>query len=139
MKALILYVLFVTIGVLISIGIGYSVEIEFSSTASLIVFLALFFANFGVSWLAVILVMDGTLKDAQGRQAQLNIEKSGRAGIALREANAIAARKIVIATPNRIGVVFGDPEKSPFALSRPDHRCVVRVHHLEPIPRTYVR
>jgi hypothetical protein len=92
MKALILYVLFVTIGALISIGIGYYVEIEFSSTASLIVFLALFFANFAVSWLAVILVMDGTLKDAQGRQAQLDIEKSGRAGIALREANAIAAR-----------------------------------------------
>jgi hypothetical protein len=77
---------------LISIGIGYYVEIEFSSTASLIVFLALFFANFAVSWVAVILVMDGTLKDAQGRQAQLDIEKSGRAGIALREANAIAAR-----------------------------------------------
>jgi hypothetical protein len=69
MKALILYVLFVTIGALISIGIGYYVEIEFSSTASLIVFLALFFANFAVSWLAVILVMDGTFKDAQGRQA----------------------------------------------------------------------
>jgi hypothetical protein len=45
-----------------------------------------------VSWVAVILVMDGTLKDAQGRQAQLDIEKSGRAGIALREANATAAR-----------------------------------------------
>jgi hypothetical protein len=101
MKALILYVLFVTIGALISIGIGYYVEIEFSSTASLIVFLALFFANFAVSWLAVILVMDGTLKDAQGRQSQLDIEKSGRAGIALREANAIAARggKTVIAPP----------------------------------------
>ena len=92
MKALILYVLFVVIGALISIGIGYSVEMEFSSTASLIVFLALFFANFVVSWIAVVLVMDGTLKDAQGRQAQIDIEKSGRAGIALREANAIAAR-----------------------------------------------
>ena len=92
MKALILYVLFVTIGAMVSIGIGYFVEIEFSSTASLIVFLALFFANFAVSWLAVILVMDGTLKDAQGRQAQLDIEKSGRTGIALREANAITAR-----------------------------------------------
>jgi hypothetical protein len=77
MKALILYVLFVTIAALISTGIGYYVEIEFSSTASLIVFLALFFANFAVSWLAVILVMDGTLKDAQGRQSQLDIEKSG--------------------------------------------------------------
>jgi hypothetical protein len=92
MKALILYVLFVAIGATVSIGIGYFVEIEFSSTASLIVFLVLFFANFAVSWLAVVLVMDGTLKDAQGRQAQLDIEKSGRAGIALRAANAIAGR-----------------------------------------------
>jgi hypothetical protein len=92
MKALILYVVFVTIGALISTGIGYYVEIEVSSAASLIVFLALFFANFGVSWIAVILVMDGTLKDAQGSQAQLDIERSGRAGIALRESNASAAR-----------------------------------------------
>jgi hypothetical protein len=106
MKALILYVLFVAIGALISIGIGYYVEIEFSSTASLIVFLALFFANFAVSWLAVILVIDGILKDAQGRQAQLDIEKSGRAGIALREANAIAARggKTVITPRKKIGL-----------------------------------
>jgi hypothetical protein len=92
MKALILYVLFVVIGASIAVGIGYVVEREVSSTASLIVFLALFFANFAVSWIAVILVMDGTLKDAQGRQAQIDIEKSGRAGIALREANAIAGR-----------------------------------------------
>jgi hypothetical protein len=88
MKALILYVLFVVIGASIAIGIGYFVERQVSSTASLIVFLALFFANFAVSWIAVILVMDGTLKDAQGRQAQLDIEKSGRA--ALREATAVA-------------------------------------------------
>jgi hypothetical protein len=92
MKALILYVVFVIIGALISTGIGYYVEIEVSSAASQIVFLALFFANFAVSWIAVILVMDGTLKDAQGRQAQIDIEKSGRAGIALRESNAIAGR-----------------------------------------------
>jgi hypothetical protein len=40
MKALILYVVFVMIGALIATGIGYYVEIEFSSAASLIVFLA---------------------------------------------------------------------------------------------------
>jgi len=78
MKALILYVVFVAIGGLIATGIGYYVEIEFSSTASLVVFLALFFTNFVASWIAVIFVMDGTLKDAQGRQSQLDIEKSGR-------------------------------------------------------------
>ena len=87
MKALILYVVFVTIGALIATGIGYYVEIEFSSAASLVVFLALFFANFVVSWIAVIFVMDGTLKDAQGRQHQLDIERSGR-----RAMNEAAAR-----------------------------------------------
>jgi hypothetical protein len=88
MKALIMYVVFVIIGALIASGIGYWIEKEFSSTLSLIVFLALFFANFGVSWLAVILVMDGSLRDAQGRQSQLDIERSGRAGIAAREKKA---------------------------------------------------
>jgi hypothetical protein len=78
MKALILYVVFVTIGALIATGIGYYVEIEFSSAASLVVFLALFFANFVGSWIGVIFVMDGTLEDAQGRQHQLDIERSGR-------------------------------------------------------------
>jgi hypothetical protein len=85
MKALILYVLFVVIGATIAAGIGYYVEKQFSSALSLLVFLALFFANFGVAWLAVILVMDGSLKDAQGRQSQLDIERSGRASIAARQ------------------------------------------------------
>ena len=62
MKALILYVVFVTIGALIAAAIGYYTEIEVSATASLIVFLALFFTNFAVSWIAVIYIMDGTLK-----------------------------------------------------------------------------
>jgi hypothetical protein len=92
MKALVLYVVFVTIGALISTGIGHYVEIEVPSAASLIVFLALFLANFAVSEIAVILVLDGTLKDAQGCQAQLDIEKLGRAAITLRESNAFAAR-----------------------------------------------
>jgi F0F1-type ATP synthase assembly protein I len=95
MKALLLYALFVVIGISISVGIGYFVEREVSSTASLIVFLFLFFSNFAVSWIAVILAMDGSLKDAQGHQAQLDIEKSGRAGIALREANAVAGRAAI--------------------------------------------
>jgi hypothetical protein len=80
MKALLLYVGFVVIGAVIAGAIGYYVETAVSATASLIVFLALFFANFAVSWIAVIFVMDGSLKDAQGRQAQAEIEKTGRAG-----------------------------------------------------------
>jgi hypothetical protein len=31
-----------------------------------------------VSWIAVILIMDGSLKDAQGRQAQIEIERARR-------------------------------------------------------------
>jgi hypothetical protein len=78
MKALILYIAFVAIGALIATGVGYYVEIEFSSTASLIVFLALFFTNFVVSWIGVIFVMDGTFSDAQGRVAQSEIERLGQ-------------------------------------------------------------
>jgi hypothetical protein len=81
MKALVLYVLFVAIGAAVSIGIGYFVEREVSSTASLIVFLALFFLNFVVSWLAVILAIDGSFKNAQGAQEQLDVEKAGRAAL----------------------------------------------------------
>jgi hypothetical protein len=81
MKALILYVAFVVIGALIASGIGLVVEREVSSTASLIVFLALFFANFAASWIAVILIMDGSLSNAQGRQDQLDTERSGQASM----------------------------------------------------------
>jgi hypothetical protein len=85
MKALILYVLFVVTGMLVSTGVGYYVEREVSSGASLVVFLALFFSNFVVSWLAVILVMDGNLKDARGEQEQREIERTGRAFLEARE------------------------------------------------------
>jgi hypothetical protein len=78
MKALILYSVFVTIGAIGSGTIGYFVEIETSSAMSLLVFLSLFFLNFVVSWIAVILVMDGTLKDWRGEKAQRSIEEKGR-------------------------------------------------------------
>ena len=79
MKALILYVVFVAVGAVVAGLIGYYVEINVSAAASLIVFLSLFFANFAVSWIVVILIMDGSLKDAQGRQAQIEIERARRA------------------------------------------------------------
>lgn len=81
MKALLLYILFVVIGAGIAVGIGYVLEKEISSTVSLVVFLALFFSNLVVSWIAVILVMDGSFSDAQGRLAQAEIEKAGRAAM----------------------------------------------------------
>ena len=88
MKALILYVVFVAIGALVSVGVGYYVEKEISSTASLVVFLTMFFANFGVSWIAVILVIDGNLKNARGEQEQREIERAGRAAMHAREGHA---------------------------------------------------
>lgn len=78
MKALVLYVVFVVAGAVVAGLIGYYVEIEVSAAASLIVFLVLFFANFAVSWIAVIFIMDGSLADAQGRQAQREIERRAR-------------------------------------------------------------
>jgi hypothetical protein len=81
MKALILYVVFVVIGALIAGGVGLLVEREVSSAASLIVFLALFFANFAISWIAVIFAMDGSLRDAQGRQGQIEIERAARSSM----------------------------------------------------------
>ena len=72
MRAL-LYIVFVAIGGLLSVAIGYLVEPKVSMTVSLSVFLALFFANFVVSWMAVVRVMNDSLKDGHGRQAQLDI------------------------------------------------------------------
>jgi hypothetical protein len=85
MKALILYVVFVVVGALISVGVGYYVEKEFSSAASLVVFLAMFFANFAVSWIAVVFVMDGNLKDIRGEAEQREIERAGRTAMLTRE------------------------------------------------------
>jgi hypothetical protein len=78
MKALALYVILVTIGACIAAAIGYGVEIYVSPVWSLIVFLTLFFANFAASWIAVIYIMDGSFADADGRLAQLEIERSQR-------------------------------------------------------------
>jgi hypothetical protein len=62
MKALILYIGLVVGGALLSSLLGVYLEHAFNSTVSLVVFLALFFANFAVSWIIVIYIMDGTLR-----------------------------------------------------------------------------
>jgi hypothetical protein len=62
MKALIIYVGLVIVGAAIATGLGLYLEQAVSSTVSLIVFLALFFGNFVVSWIIVIYIMDGTLR-----------------------------------------------------------------------------
>ncbi len=77
MRAL-LYVVFVTIGGVLAVAVGYLVEPAVSMTASLIVFLALFFANFVVSWIALVLVTNGSLKNEHGRRAHSDIDKAGQ-------------------------------------------------------------
>ncbi len=64
MKALIIYVGLVIVGAILSALLGVYLERAISSTVSLIVFLGCFFANFAVSWMIVIYIMDGTLKKA---------------------------------------------------------------------------
>ena len=58
MWLLIIYMVFVAIGGLISIAVGYYVESYYSSGLSLIVFLTLFFVNFAVSWVLTLAVVD---------------------------------------------------------------------------------
>jgi hypothetical membrane protein len=65
MKALIIYVGLVIAGALLATLIGIYIERTISSTVSLVVFLTLFFANFATSWVAVIYIMDGTLKKTE--------------------------------------------------------------------------
>lgn len=62
MKALLLYVGLVIVGAAIATGLGLYLEQAVNSTVSLIVFLALFFGNFVVSWIIVVYIMDGTLR-----------------------------------------------------------------------------
>jgi len=92
MKALLLYVVFVLAGGTLAVLIGYYVEQQTSSAVSLIVFLSMFFANFAVAWILTILVMDGSLKNAQGAQDQMDIEKAGRTSMNAARESSRAAR-----------------------------------------------
>jgi hypothetical protein len=65
MKALILYVGLVVVGAVLAALLGIHLEKAISSTVSLVVFLTCFFANFAISWIIVIYIMDGTLKKSQ--------------------------------------------------------------------------
>ncbi len=65
MKALILYVGLVVVGAVLSALLGIYLEKAISSTVSLVVFLSLFFANFAISRIVVIYIMDGTLRKSE--------------------------------------------------------------------------
>ena len=92
MKALILYVTFVLLGAALSVGVGFVIEREVSATLSLIVFLSMFFANFVIAWILTILVMDGSLKNAQGGKDQLDAERIGKAAMTKAVTDSKAAR-----------------------------------------------
>ncbi|MFY9735749.1 MAG: hypothetical protein WAL02_11550, partial [Rhodoplanes sp.] len=62
MRALILYTVLVIVGTVIAIFIGLFVEREITDAGSVVVFLALFFANFYVSWVITKAVVERTLK-----------------------------------------------------------------------------
>jgi len=79
MKGLMLYVVFLVVGAVLAALIGFYVQSQTSSAASLVVFLSLFFSNFAASWIATIFIMDGSLKNAWGEQEQLEAERRGKA------------------------------------------------------------
>jgi hypothetical protein len=58
MRALVLYCLLTVVGALIAALIGVFVQRETSGAISLLVFLPLFFANFGIAWYLTRYVMD---------------------------------------------------------------------------------
>ncbi len=64
MKALIIYSGRVITGAVLAGFVGLWIEKNFGGATSLIAFLSLFFANFVVSWVLTILIMDGTLRGA---------------------------------------------------------------------------
>jgi hypothetical protein len=99
-----LYFAFVTIGGLLAVAVGYVVEPMMSMTASLTVFLALFFANFVVSWVAVVVVMNGPHKDMNGRETKADIAKAGQEAMAAKgliRADAVGASISTAPNPGR--------------------------------------
>jgi uncharacterized membrane protein len=68
-------VIFCTIGAVL---IGRFVGTYTSPDISSIVMLVLFFAGLVVSWIATVLVMDGSLKNFSAEQEQIEAEKKGR-------------------------------------------------------------
>jgi hypothetical protein len=79
MKGLMLYVVLLVAGAALAAAISFYIQSQTSPGTSLIVFLALFFSNFAVSWIATIFIMDGSLNNAWGEQDQLEAERRGRA------------------------------------------------------------
>jgi hypothetical protein len=78
MRGLALYAGFVIFSTVCAVLIGRSVESYSSSDIASIVMLGLFFVGLVVSWIATVLVMDGSLKNFSAEKEQLEAEKKGR-------------------------------------------------------------
>jgi uncharacterized membrane protein len=78
MRGLVLYAGFVIFSTVCAVLIGRSVESYTSPDIGSLVMLGLFFAGLIVSWIATVLVMDGSLKNFRAEKEQLEAEKKGR-------------------------------------------------------------
>ena len=78
MRGLALYAGFVILCTVGAVLIGKSIENYTSSDIGSIVMLGLFFVGLVVSWVATVLVMDGSLKNFKAEKEQLEAEKKGR-------------------------------------------------------------
>ena len=78
MKGLALYAGFVILCTIGAVLIGRFVGTYASTDISSIVMLVLFFAGLVVSWIATVLVMNGSLKNFSAQKEQLEAEKKGR-------------------------------------------------------------
>ena len=78
MRALALYAVFVIFCTVGAVLIGKSIESYTSPDIGSMVMLGLFFVGLIISWIATVLVMDGSFKNFHAEKEQLEAEKKGR-------------------------------------------------------------
>ena len=79
MKALVIYVTLLIIGLAVAVSTGLFVERYTSSGVSLLVFLLMFFANYAVAWMITLLIMDGTLRSTPAKADRPRADAEDRA------------------------------------------------------------
>ena len=78
MKGLLLYTVFVIFWTIGAVFIGVSIERYTSPDIGSLVMLGLFFGGLVVSWIATVLVIDGSLKNFNAEKEQLEAKRKGR-------------------------------------------------------------
>jgi hypothetical protein len=78
MKGLLLYAGFVIVSTVAAAVIGSYLETYASPEIGTVVMLVLFFTGLIISWIATVFVMDGSLKNFNAEQEQIEAEKKGR-------------------------------------------------------------